>query len=217
MAFDALLPFALLLIPGALTQYFYERLRPGTPISSDFERVFRSFLLGWPVLFLNWALVQCLFDLGSDFNNAAVYFGNLPFIFTYFAGTLVFSLGWACALVKLRQPVGKGLSRLAGWLGQTIVLRDSPWDIMFFSNATQAVDVTTPDGVTRKGFVSFASPYSGEDGSKELILTDEDIFEEHAECFATTTRTYVDAHSGTVIREYTMDAYLAKVASAQKE
>lgn len=217
MSFDALIPFALLLIPGALTQVFHEHLRPGVPLGSDFERVFYSFLFGWPVLILNWLLVRWLFNLGWDFDEAANHFGQMAFMAVYFGGTVVFSFVLAGALVLLRTPTGWFFNWVAARLGQTVVLQESPWDIMFYDNNTQAVAVTTPDGRTRKGFVSHASPYSGEAGAKELILTDDDIFDKHAECFAEVTRTYVDVNSGTIICEYSMDAYLEKVAKAKKE
>lgn len=208
MDFEALIPFALLLIPGALAQFFYERLRPGTKPDSEFQRILNSFLYGWPVLIANWLVVRWLFCLGNDFNEVAGLFGDLSFFAAYFLSSIVFSFLWACLLTLIRRPVHGLFSYASKLLKQPEIVPELPWDMMFFHNNTQAVEVITPDGNSYKGFVVSTSK-DAESG--ELLLSHADILEDHSECFDQVTRVHVNTQTGVVIREFALDAYLVKV------
>lgn len=207
MAFDVIIPFVLVLTPGALVYYFYHHIEPGLhEQESEFRHAFESLLYGWPILLANWVVIRWIYQIKGDLSAVSVLFMNAGFYVWYGILSVVFAFALAITLVKTLPWRTRLLFVVSRRLGRPTVSFLSPWGGMFHSADLQAVEVLIPNGKSYSGFVKHVSLQSSE--PKELILHESDILRDNPKCFQKVKRVYANCTSGIVIREFDLSSYL---------
>lgn len=207
VGFDTLIPFVLVLAPGAIVQYFYRWLSPvGNGTESDLRWAFLSLLYGWPVLLVNWLAIRFIFDVDSNLRSMETLFYSFSFYFCY--GLLSFLVAFVVAVVLVKSwPFRQGLLRsISRRLMQPEIAADTPWGGMFNSKDAKFVEVRLSDGRSIKGAIEHVSLQGNE--PQELILTDFDLVQNYGNYIQEVTRVYVNCDSGITITQFDMTPYL---------